>query len=101
MTTAAALQLDYLSSDQLAGQPPVWWQSVLGVVGFAKRPEIARDRVPVTASMTPSLGAAENLCEVWRVSGNQHIQLSNGVATQGRVHYRYCEELLFGSITID
>jgi len=101
MTTAAALQLDYLSSDQLARQSPVWWQSVLGVVGFAKLPEIARDRVPVTASMTPSLGVAENLCEVWRVSGNQHIQLSNGAATQGRVHYRYCEELLFGSISID
>jgi enamine deaminase RidA (YjgF/YER057c/UK114 family) len=101
MTTAAALQLDYLSSDQLVRQSPDWWQSVLGVVGFAKLPEIARDRVPVTASMTPSLGAAGNLCEVWRVSGNQRIELSNGAATQGRVHYRYCEELLFGFITID
>jgi enamine deaminase RidA (YjgF/YER057c/UK114 family) len=47
------------------------------------------------------LGAAENLCEVWRVSGNQRIQLSNGTMTQGRVQYRYCDELLFGSITVD
>lgn len=101
MTTEAALQLDYFSSDQLVRQSPAWWHSVLGVVGFEKLPEIDRNRVPVTASMTPSLGTAENLCEVWRVSGNQRIQLSNGDATQGRVHYRYCEELLFGSITID
>ncbi len=101
MNTAAALRLDYLSSDQLGAQSAAWWQSVLGVVGFEKLPQIDRDRVPVTASMTPSLGSAENLCEVWRVSGNQRIELSNGTATQGRVHYRYCEELLFGSISIE
>jgi enamine deaminase RidA (YjgF/YER057c/UK114 family) len=50
--------------------------------------------------MTPSLGAAGNLCEVWRVAGPE-IQLSNGAARDSRVRYRFCEELLFGSITID
>lgn len=65
--TTAALQLDYLPSDTLASQPPSWWQNVLGVVGFEKRPTIDGVRVPVTASMTPPLGA-NDLCEVWRVS---------------------------------
>jgi chorismate lyase / 3-hydroxybenzoate synthase len=101
MNTGAALRLDYLPSDQLAAQTTVWWQSVLGVVGVGKPPQNEPHRVPVAASMTPSLGPAENLCEVWRVSGTQGIQLSNGAATQGRVHYRYCEEFLFGSISID
>jgi chorismate lyase/3-hydroxybenzoate synthase len=98
--TTAALQLDYLSSDHLASRPPSWWQDVLGVVGFEKFPDLAGARVPVTASMTPSLGAADNLCEVWRVAGPA-IRLSNGADRQSRVHYRYCDDLLFGSITID
>jgi chorismate lyase/3-hydroxybenzoate synthase len=98
--TTAALQLDYLSSDHLASQSPSWWQNVLGVVGFEKLPNLAEARVPVTASMTPSLGVTDNLCEVWRVAGPS-IQLSNGAARRSPVHYRYCEDLLFGSITID
>jgi chorismate lyase/3-hydroxybenzoate synthase len=98
--STAALQLDYLSSDQIASQPPSWWQNVLGVVGFEKLPAIEAARVPVTASMTPSLGANDNLCEVWRVAGPE-IQLSNGAARQSRVQYRFCEDLLFGSITIE
>jgi chorismate lyase/3-hydroxybenzoate synthase len=100
MNTAAALRLDYVCADQLVTQSNTWWQSVLGVVGFEKRPHIDHAWVPITASMTPSLGAAENLCEVWSVSGNGHVPLSNGVA-QGRIHYRFCEEFLFGSMTID
>jgi chorismate lyase/3-hydroxybenzoate synthase len=98
--STAALQLDYLSSDQIASQPPSWWQNVLGVVGFEKLPAIEAARVPVTASMTPSLGANDNLCEVWRVAGPE-IRLSNGAARQSRVQYRFCEDLLFGSITIE
>jgi enamine deaminase RidA (YjgF/YER057c/UK114 family) len=100
----AALQLDYLPSDQIASQPPAWWQSVLGVVGFEKRPAIGEPaigvQVPVTASMTPALGARDDLCEVWRVAGSD-IRLSNGAAKHSRVHYRFCEDLLFGSITIE
>ncbi len=97
--TTAALQLDYLPSDTLASQPPSWWQNVLGVVGFEKPPPIDEVRVPVTASMTPPLGA-NDICEVWRVAGTA-ARLSNGAARQGRVHHRYCEDLLFGSITLD
>jgi chorismate lyase/3-hydroxybenzoate synthase len=98
--TTAALQLDYFSSDHLASRSPSWWQNVLGVVGFEKLPHFAGARVPVTASMTPSLGVADDLCEVWRVAGPS-IRLSNGVTRRSQVHYRYCEDLLFGSITID
>jgi chorismate lyase/3-hydroxybenzoate synthase len=98
--STAALQLDYLSSAEIASQSPSWWQNVLGVVGFEKLPAIHGARVPVTASMTPSLGANDNLCEVWRVAGSER-QLSNGAAQRSRVHYRFCEELLFGSITIE
>jgi chorismate lyase/3-hydroxybenzoate synthase len=101
MNTAAALRLDYVSADQLDSQSSAWWQGVLGVVGFDEPPRIDPARVPVTASMTPSLGSTENLCEVWRVSGNRPIELSNGVTSVGRVHHRFCDELLFGSITID
>lgn len=97
---AVALQLDYLPSDTLASQPPSWWQNVLGVVGFEKRPAIGAVQVPLAASMTPPLGANQNLCEVWRVAGPS-IGLSNGATRQDRVHYRYCEDLLFGSITLD
>lgn len=96
----AALQLDYLSSDEIASQSPSWWQNVLGVVGFEKLPAIDGARVPVTASMTPSLGVNDNLCEVWRVAGAE-VRLSNGAAKPSRVHYRFCEDLLFGSITIE
>src|SRR5580700_8666572 len=95
-----ALQLDYLSSDEIASQSPAWWQNVLGVVGFEKPPAIDGARAPVTASMTPSLGANGDLCEVWRVAGPE-VQLSSGTARQSRVRYRYCRELLFGSITIE
>jgi enamine deaminase RidA (YjgF/YER057c/UK114 family) len=94
----ATLQLDYLSAAQVASQSASWWQSVLGVVGFDEPPRINRARVPVTASMTRSLGAAD-VCEVWRVAG-PGIQLASGGALQNRVHYRYCDDLLFGSLSI-
>lgn len=98
--SAAALRLDYLSSDHLASQPASWWQNVLGIVGFEKPPSLDGVRVPVTASMTPPLRSNDHLCEVWRVAGPA-VRLSNGAARQGRVHYRYGEDLLFGSITVE
>jgi chorismate lyase/3-hydroxybenzoate synthase len=97
--TTAALQLDYLTSDHLTSKPASWWHNVLGVVGFEKLPALHDTRVPVAASMTRALGAGHDLCEVWRVAGPA-VQLSNGAATLGRVHYRFCEELMFGSLTI-
>src|SRR5277367_857116 len=99
LRTTAALRLDYMSCDEIASQSPHWWHNVLGVVGFEKLPDFDGAQVPVTASMTPSLGANENLCEVWRVAGPV-MRLSNGVARQSPVHYRFCDDLLFGSITI-
>ena len=102
MTT---LELDYLPMDQIALRPALWWRNVLGVVGFTKPPHIEAPRVPVTASMTPSLGAVDDLCEVWRVAGDAHLELANGTASESRpherVHYRFCEDLLFGSVTIE
>jgi chorismate lyase / 3-hydroxybenzoate synthase len=98
--TAAALRLDYLSSDHLASQPASWWQNVLGIVGFEKPPSFDGVRVPVTASMTPALRSNDELCEVWRVAGPP-VRLSNGAARQGRVHYRYSQDLLFGSIIVE
>jgi|HubBroStandDraft_1064217.scaffolds.fasta_scaffold11480_4 chorismate lyase / 3-hydroxybenzoate synthase len=102
MTT---LELDYLPMEQIAARPALWWRNVLGVVGFTKPPRIEAPRVPVTASMTPSLGAADDLCEVWRVAGDAHLELANGTAGESRpherVHYRFCEDLLFGSVTIE
>jgi len=97
---STALRLDYLPSEHIAAQSPAWWRNVLGVVGFEKLPAIDGVRVPVTASMTPSLGTNGNLCEVWRVAGPD-VVLSNGAARQSGVHYRFCEDLLFGSITIE
>jgi enamine deaminase RidA (YjgF/YER057c/UK114 family) len=73
------------------------------VVGFERPPTIDIDsgHVPVTASMTPSLGSGASVCEVWRVTGDPNVGLSTGALRQGRVHYRYCDDLLFGSITIE
>jgi chorismate lyase/3-hydroxybenzoate synthase len=97
----ACLQHDYVSSNELTSQSASWWRTVLGVVGFERPPQLDLAQVPVTASMTPSLGDTENLCEVWRVAGGEDVELSAGSLRQGRVHYRYCDELLFGSITVD
>jgi len=98
-SAATTLQLDYLPSVEIAAQPPSWWQNVLGVVGFEKPPAVGEVRIPVAASGTPCLGSVAR-CEVWRVAGPR-IQLSSGEARQSRVRYRFCEDLLFGSLTID
>jgi chorismate lyase / 3-hydroxybenzoate synthase len=98
-TSTAALQLDYLSAREIASQPEGWWQNVLGVVGFENLPLIDAARVPITASMTPSLDADETLCEIWRVAGAAP-RLSNGASQRSRVRYRFGEDLLFGSITV-
>ena len=99
-----SLHLDYLPMDQIAARPAAWWRNVLGVVGFTRPPDIESPTVPVTASMTPSLGTGGDLCEVWRVAGDADLELANGVPSdlpdEERVHYRFCEDLLFGSVTI-
>ena len=92
-----SLQLEYLSSHEVASQPSSWWQGVLGVVGFEKTPSIDSARVPVTASMTHSL-CGSDLCEVWRVAGPA-VPMSSGSA-HARVNYRFSDDLLFGSLNI-
>jgi chorismate lyase/3-hydroxybenzoate synthase len=93
----SSLQLEYWSSDEVGSQPASWWQGVLGVVGFEKPPSLDRTRIPVTASMIPSLSGGD-VCEVWRVE-DPDTQLASG-STQARVHYRYCDDLLFGSLIL-
>jgi len=101
---SGALKLDYLSTSEIAARSRGWWEHVLGIVGFARPPAIDSE-IPVTASMTPSLDSADNLCEVWRVAGEPELQLRNGACNgashPGRVRYRYCRELLFGSATVE
>ena len=92
------LQLEVIPYQSLALQSSSWWQSVLGVVGFENMPTLNRTRIPVTASMTPSL-SARDLCEVWRVTGPQ-IHLSSGESARTHVRYRCSEDLLFGSLNI-
>jgi chorismate lyase/3-hydroxybenzoate synthase len=93
-----SLQLEYLSSREVAGHPATWWQGVLGVVGFEKPPAVDRARIPVTASMTRPL-RADDLCEVWRIA-DSHVPLSSGSAQAG-LHYRYSHDVLFGCLSID
>jgi chorismate lyase / 3-hydroxybenzoate synthase len=92
-----SLQLEYLSSHEVASRSSSWWQGVLGVVGFEKAPNIDRTSIPVTASMVRSLGA-DDLCEVWRVA-SPDVQLSSG-SPHGRVSHRFSDDLLFGSLNI-
>jgi enamine deaminase RidA (YjgF/YER057c/UK114 family) len=92
----AALLLDYLPVDQLHSQPHTWWQQVLGVVGFSHPPDLRGRPVPVSASMTPALAASANLCEVWRASHPVSPTIQ-----QGRVQYRFCDDLLFGALSVD
>ena len=93
----SSLQLEYLPSHEVASQSALWWQGVLGVVGFEKTPNIDCARVPVTASMIRAL-SAQDLCEVWRVA-NPEVRLSSGSA-QARVSYRFSNDLLFGALNI-
>ena len=97
--STAVLQLDYVPMDQIATRGASWRRNVLGVVGFSGPPPIGADEVPVAASMTPSLGtAAGNLCEVWRVAGPVDSEFSS---RHGRVHYRFCDDYLFGTVTLE
>jgi enamine deaminase RidA (YjgF/YER057c/UK114 family) len=96
----ASLQLDYVSSDNLAAQSADWWGSVLGIVGFDAPPPIDPARVPVAASMTPALEPDGSRYEAWRVHGGQGLELSRTLLRPGGIRYRYCGEFLFGSISI-
>lgn len=99
---APALHLDYLPVNQLAAQGGLPWGEVLAIVGYASPPPLRDAPIPVTASMTPLLSTPD-LCEVWRVSAAGAAGLANGELSMpgATVRYRYCEALLFGSMTLD
>jgi enamine deaminase RidA (YjgF/YER057c/UK114 family) len=107
--STAELKLEYVPRDQIAGRPAPWWSNVLGVVGFSSLPVLIESDIPVAASMTPSLGfAAGTLCEVWRVeravdagSSPEEPPSPRGSWRHGRVHYRFCDEFLFGSLSLE
>jgi len=95
------LQLDYVAADGLDRQAASWWRTVLGVVGFERPPSVNGARVPVTASMTRPLGSADPLCEVWRLADGGDAEPFTRSLRQDRVLYSHCDELLFGSVTVE
>lgn len=105
MPNTSILQHEYLSPLLLAAQPVLWWETVLGVVGFEAAPSLAQSTssaaVPATASMTPWLSAAPHVCEVWRVAASPDDAQPMMSATRGRINYRYCRDFLFGFMRID
>lgn len=94
----AALEVDYVTRERLESEPESWWRQVLGVVGFARPP--GPTRTPSATTMTPLLGGVEERCEVWRVGGAE-CRESLISARRGGVHYRFGENLLFGSLHIE
>jgi chorismate lyase / 3-hydroxybenzoate synthase len=54
--------------------------------------------VPMVTSLTPPLHDG-NVCEVWRTDGTS--ELMNGEAGHSSLRYRYCDDLLFGCISLD
>ncbi len=94
------LEHAYLPRNQLAARSAAWWEGVLGVVGFEGPPDIAPESAPIAASMTPALGGAEALCEVWRLTGDRAAASMPATARHGRVQYRCAGPLLFGSLMI-
>jgi enamine deaminase RidA (YjgF/YER057c/UK114 family) len=99
--SAPGLEHAYVPLGQLATRSASWWDQVLGVVGFERPPVIEPRSVPLAASMTPPLGGAETLCEVWRMSGLSPAASMLATARHGRVQYRCAGPLLFGSLVID
>jgi enamine deaminase RidA (YjgF/YER057c/UK114 family) len=100
--TTTSLQLDYVPAGDLATRSPGWWSTVLGVVGFDEPPRIDAAPAPVAASMTPALGGANSLVEVWRVvCCAPEDGPSADSRWRGRVHYRSGGGFLFGSIALD
>jgi chorismate lyase/3-hydroxybenzoate synthase len=96
----AGVTVDYSSVADLAARPAEWWQSVLGVSGFGGVPSLEAAGVPLTASFTPQLVAGREMCEVWRVIGADQTCITR-TAARGPVHYRFCNDILFGCLQIE
>ncbi len=99
--SAPRLEHGYVPLGQLAARSASWWDQVLGIVYFERRPVIEPRCVPLAASMTPPLGGAETLCEVWRLSEVPPAAYMLATARHGRVQYRCAGPLLFGSLAVN
>jgi chorismate lyase/3-hydroxybenzoate synthase len=95
---AATLHLDYLTRAQLTAQPAAWWHNVLGVANLGAAPVLDHLQAPLANSMTPALRQGE-VCEVWRA--DSPAVMIDGEAITSSLRYRYCDDLLFGSIALD
>jgi hypothetical protein len=92
--------VDCLAVAGIARRSHSWWDTVLGVVGFDRPPPIDAAGVPVTASMTPLLGATDAHCEVWRVADG-HAFAEAASPNPGCGRYRCVDAFLFGSLTLE
>jgi enamine deaminase RidA (YjgF/YER057c/UK114 family) len=87
-----ALELHYLSRQELAAHPPEWWRDVLGVVQFGATPTAPVSGIPaLPLAMSPLNGRS---CEIWRSA--QPLQ----TGTHGRLLYRCNEEWLFCGLSV-
>ena len=91
----ATLDVEYLSTAELAACPAEWWTSVLGVVPFGARAgfECAHD-IPVAPVALKVLDPAGASFEVWRL--NEPLRSGR----LGLVHYRAGRSMLFGRVVI-
>lgn len=104
---SAGLAHEYLSVTELAERSGDWWQEVLGIVGFDHPPPVDARAVPVAASMTPTLGAGDAFCEVWRMPRASGPDVHRADAWEyaqstpwGLLQYRCAGSVLFGSLRI-
>jgi chorismate lyase / 3-hydroxybenzoate synthase len=93
MVLEAGLEVDYLP---LAEPDSARWDGVLGVATFdsAFPSSLAAQEIPVANVKTPVIGASGEVCEIWRT----RRRVESG--QRAGVHYRHCDEVLFGCISV-
>jgi chorismate lyase/3-hydroxybenzoate synthase len=93
MVLEAALEVDYRP---LAEPDSQVWDGVLGVATFdaASAASLSARQIPVANIKTPVLGSSGEVCEIWRTQ--QRVESGQ----RARVHYRRCDEVLFGCISL-
>ncbi|HZO23816.1 MAG TPA: hypothetical protein VFB37_15040, partial [Steroidobacteraceae bacterium] len=90
MASSGGLEVQYLP---LSGSGPARWDGVIGVATFDRA--LGTPDIPVAKVATPVLGAAGEVCEVWKTGRAAR----SGV--HGRVHYRHGSGVLFGCLTLE
>jgi chorismate lyase / 3-hydroxybenzoate synthase len=97
MSSAAALQIDYASLEDIRLRPQGWWQDILGAICFGGAAEPygpAPEDVPLARVGAPVLAAQPGIVELWRVRG----PIQSG--RHGRVRYRRHGQLLFACLQV-